>query len=61
VSDEEQTGKSKSRQDSVYGVVNVGEDRTLSVHYDWQTNEIEIENGGEGVHENRTQLRARQR
>ena len=27
------TDKSKSRQDSVFGIVNVGEARTLSVHY----------------------------
>ena len=32
----------------MYGVVNVGEDRTLSVHYDWQTDEIEIETAEKG-------------
>lgn len=30
------------RRDQVFGVVNVGEDRTLTVHYDPQTDEIEI-------------------
>jgi hypothetical protein len=35
-------GKTKLRQDSVYGTVNVGDDRTLTVSYDWQTDAIEI-------------------
>jgi hypothetical protein len=34
--------KRKVRQDQVFGVVNVGEDRTLTVHYDPHTDEIEI-------------------
>ena len=34
--------KTKIRQDQVFGVVNVGEDHTLTVHYDPQTDEIEI-------------------
>lgn len=42
------TDKSKSRQDSVFGTVNVGEDRILSVHYDWQTDRIEIESALKG-------------
>jgi hypothetical protein len=36
-------GKTNTRQDSVYGIVNIGEDRTLTVHYDPQTDKLEIE------------------
>jgi hypothetical protein len=41
--------KPKARQDWVYGVVNVGEDRTLTVHYDHRTDQIEIEGAEPGT------------
>lgn len=46
-------GKTKLRQDSVYGTVNVGDDRVLTVVYDWQTDAIEIT--GADKHSTRTE------
>jgi hypothetical protein len=41
-------GKTKARQDAVYGTVNVGENRALTVHYDPQTDQLEIEGAEPG-------------
>lgn len=40
--------KSRQRIDSVYGTVNVGDDRTVTVYYDRDTDRIEIVNAEEG-------------
>ncbi|WP_158822446.1 hypothetical protein [Granulicella sp. S156] len=40
--------KTKTRQDRVYGRVNIGEDRTLTVHYDPETDQVEIEGAEPG-------------
>lgn len=44
----QRSDKTKVRQDQVYGVVNVGEDRTLTVNYYPQTDEIEIVDAEKG-------------
>jgi hypothetical protein len=43
--------KTKLRQDQVYGTVNVGEDRTLTLYYYPQTDEVEIVDAEKDRHE----------